>query len=222
MSDSESVAPRREFMRTVGIGAAAIAASAVGVRAAGALPVDSPPDEAWLTRITGKHRQYFDAVSANDGWPIAFATTFIRKNMEAYGLKQSEITSIVGFRHMAVPLALNDAMWSKYHIGKFLNITDKSTGAPALRNTFYNVKPGDLPMPGLSIDQFAALGGFFTVCDAALTALSGMAAGAAGLPASGAKAEWESNLLPHFYIVPAGVLAVNRAQEYHCTYCYAG
>ena len=30
------------------------------------------------------------------------------------------------------------------------------------------------------------------------------------------------NLLPGMAIVPSGVLAVNRAQEHGCTYCYAG
>jgi len=49
-----------------------------------------------------------------------------------------------------------------------------------------------------------------------------MAATAAGLPAQDAKADWVANLIPGVVVVPAGVLAVNRAQENHCTYCYAG
>ena len=222
MSDTERLAPRREFMKTVGISAAAIAVSAVSVRA-GAEQVDSAsPDEAWLKRLTGKHRQVFDAVSPNDGWGLVFASTFINKNMEAYGLKPHEITTVLSLRHMAMPLALNSAMWSKYKLGQMLNVTDKSTKSPAARNVYANVKPGDVFMDGASVDSILSRGGIVTACNVALTVLSGMAAGAAGLPAAGAPDEWRANLLPGVVVVPAGVLALNRAQEHNCTYCFAG
>ena len=221
MKGTETVPPRREFMKSVGIGAAAIAGSAVAPRAA-AESTSEPADEAWLTRLTGRHRQFFDAVSPNDGWALVFANNFIDKNVDAYGLKPNEITTVVGLRHMAAPLALNDAMWSKYRIGQFLNVMDKSTKAPATRNVFAHVKPGDVFMDGASVDQLMARGAIVTVCNVALAALSGMTAQAAGLPAAPALAEWTANLFPGVVIVPAGVLAVNRAQENHCTYCYAG
>jgi hypothetical protein len=34
--------------------------------------------------------------------------------------------------------------------------------------------------------------------------------------------EWKSGLLPGITIVPSGVWAVGRAQEYKCAYCFAG
>ena len=34
--------------------------------------------------------------------------------------------------------------------------------------------------------------------------------------------DWVAGVIPGMQIVPSGVLAVNRAQEYKCTYCYAG
>ena len=190
----------------------------------GAQPPDSADnaDEAWLQRLTGKHRQFFDAVTPNDGWALVFAANFINKNTEAYGLKPSEITTVIGLRHMATPLALNDAIWSKYKLGEMLKIMDKSTNAPATRNVFSHVKPGDMPMAGASVDELIARGAIVTACDVALTVLSGMAAGAAGLPTASAKSEWLANLIPGVVVVPAGVLAVNRAQENHCSYCYGG
>jgi intracellular sulfur oxidation DsrE/DsrF family protein len=224
MSETKKVAPRREFMRSIGVGAVAIAATAVGVRAASAEPMLSrePDDEIWLKRLTGKHRQYFDAVSPNDGFALVFAATYLNKNIEAYGLKQSDITTVVGFRHMAAPLALNDAMWSKYKLGEFLKITDKSSNAPATRNVFSHLQPGDMPAPGAGVEELIARGAIFTACNVALTVISGLAATAAGLPPAGARDEWIANLIPGVVVVPAGVLAVNRAQENHCTYCYAG
>lgn len=223
MGGTEKVTPRREFMRNVGIGAVAVAATAVGVRA-DAEPrfIEGPEDEAWLKRLTGKHRQVFDAVSPNEGWALIFAANFIKLNMEAYGLQQSDVTAVVGLRHMAAPLALNDAMWSKYKLGEMLKIEDKATHAPATRNVFSHVSAGDMPMPGAGLDDLLAKGAVVTCCNLAITVLSGMAASAAGLPPEGAKAEWTANLVPGVVVVPAGVLAVNRAQENRCTYCYAG
>ena len=223
MGGTERVTPRREFMRNVGVGAAAIAVSAVGLRA-GAEPIltGSPEDEAWLKRLTGKHRQVFDAVNPNEGWALVFASNFIDMNMKAYGLKQSDVTAVVGLRHAAAPLALNDAMWSRYKIGEMLKIDDKSTHAPATRNVFSDVKAGDMPMAGAGVAELLARGAVVTVCNVALTVLSGMAATAAGLPPENAKDEWTANLIPGVVVVPAGVLAVNRAQENRCTYCYAG
>jgi len=221
--DTEQVAPRRAFMKSVGVGAITIAATAIGVRAgAEPLATTDAPDEAWLQRLNGKHRQYFDAISANDGWGLVFAANYLDMNMKAYNLKQSDITTVVGLRHMSVPLALNDAMWHKYKLGDFFKITDKSTHAPAARNVFSHLKSGDLPMPDAGIQELMARGVIFTVCNMALTAMSGVTASAAGLPAAGALKEWTANLIPGVVVVPAGVLAVNRAQEHKCTYCFAG
>lgn len=224
MGGTQKVAPRREFMRSIGVGAVAIAATAVGVRA-DAEPMESiepSPDELWLKRLTGKHRQYFDAVTPNEGFALVFAVNFLDKNVEAYGLKDSEITTVVGLRHTSIPLALNDAMWSKYKLGEFFKIMDKSTNAPATRNVYSNLRPGDMLLPGAGVKELMARGAIFTACNVALTVISGMAATAAGLPAQDAKADWVANLIPGVVVVPAGVLAVNRAQENHCTYCYAG
>lgn len=226
MAGSEKVTPRREFMRSVGVGAAALAATAAGVRA-DAQPVQPVANstfraEPWLARLTGKHRQFFDAISPNDGWALVFAKNFIDMNMQAYEMKQSEVTAVLGLRHFAIPLALNDAMWSKYKLGAFFKVNDKSTNAPAVRNVFSHVKQGDMPFAGAALDELIARGMIVTACEVALTVLSGMTAGVAGLPTADAKREWMSNLIPGVVTVPAGVLAVNRAQENHCTYCFAG
>ena len=36
------------------------------------------------------------------------------------------------------------------------------------------------------------------------------------------KKDWVAGVLPGIQLVPSGVLAVNRAQEHGCTYCFAG
>jgi len=43
-----------------------------------------------------------------------------------------------------------------------------------------------------------------------------------GMDPAEVKKDWVSGILPGIQVVPSGVLAVNRAQEQGCTYCYAG
>jgi intracellular sulfur oxidation DsrE/DsrF family protein len=76
--------------------------------------------------------------------------------------------------------------------------------------------------PGMAIDKISSRGGVITCCNVALTVLSAHAAEAAGLPKDKARAEWVAGLLPGVHVVPSGVLAVGRAQEKGCSYCYAG
>ena len=42
------------------------------------------------------------------------------------------------------------------------------------------------------------------------------------LDAAQVKQDWIANLLPGIVVVPSGVLAVSRAQEKGCAYCFAG
>jgi hypothetical protein len=49
-----------------------------------------------------------------------------------------------------------------------------------------------------------------------------MAAKDAGVAPDVALKEWEAGVVPGAMLVPSGVLAVGRAQEHGCTYCFAG
>lgn len=221
--------PRREFLERLGVGAAAFAAAAIplmpreafaSTSAASASGARVPWSDAWLDKITGKHKQFFDAVTYNDGFALAFAMNFLNLNHEAYGLTDKDLTAVVGFRHFSMPMSLPDAMWAKYKIGETFQVTDPATKAPAVRNPFTH--PDGVRAPGSDIPTLTGRGVIFTVCNVALTVLSGMAASKAGVTADAAKQDWTQNLLPGMTLVPVGVLAVNRAQEHGCTYCYGG
>ena len=220
---------RRAFFERVGVGAAALAvasmSSTVPFHAAVAAPsapslAHTPWSEAWLDRITGKHKQFFDAATTNDGFPLVFAMAFLNLNKEAYGLTDKDLTAVVGLRHFAMPMGLTDAIWAKYKIGESLKIMDPVTKAPATRNPFLH--PDGVPFAGAEIPTLESRGVIFTVCNVALTVISGKLAGNAGVTADAAKQEWTAGVVPGAVIVPVGVLAVNRAQEKGCTYCYGG
>jgi intracellular sulfur oxidation DsrE/DsrF family protein len=235
--DASAAAPtlptsRRDFLGSAGAGVAALAAVALPSWPTGGIPglgapayasgrVAAPWSDAWLDKITGKHKQFFDGVSWNDGFVLAFAKNFLDLNHEAYGLTDKDLTAVVGLRHFAMPMALPDALWERYKIGDAFKVIDPATKAPAVRNPAMHADGLKLP-PGCDIPTLVGRGVVFTVCNVALTVISGMLATNAGVTADAAKQEWTQQLLPGMTLVPVGVLAVNRAQEKGCTYCYGG
>jgi len=56
----------------------------------------------------------------------------------------------------------------------------------------------------------------------ALTVYSGVVAQSLNLDPKKVKEDWVSGLLPGIQVVPAGIWAINRAQEHGCSYCFAG
>ena len=78
-----------------------------------------PWSDAWLDKLTGKHKQFFDTLDPDDGFGLAFTMHFLNLNHEAYGLADGQLTAVVGLRHFAMPMALPDALWDRYQIGDF-------------------------------------------------------------------------------------------------------
>lgn len=215
---------RRSFLGRLAAGALAITGiAAVDRRPLAAAPMSKKPaGDDWLAGVNGAHRQFFDAVSVNEGFPFAFAMTFMNTVGETYNAGDKDINAIVGLRHAAIPLAFNNDIWAKYNLGEMFKIVDPVTKAPAVRNPYAYVKDGELRFPGMAFEKLQSRGVIFTCCNVALAVLSGMAAQNAGVPAEGAKDEWLAGMFKGVHVVPSGVLAVNRAQKKGCTYCFAG
>jgi len=226
---TDGVTDRRAFLGRVTTGALITAATGFPTLALGAEQPSAPEtslagtsawDDSWLTRITGKHRQFFDAMTPNDGFALLFAANFLNMYNEVEKLPDSQLTAVVGIRHFATPMAFSDDIWKKYKLGEFFKITDPVTKAPSVRNIF--TYDDGMMFPHASVQTLQKRGVIFTMCNVALTVLSGMTATAAGIPAEGAANEWKAGLLPGITLVPVGVMAVNRAQEHQCTYCNGG
>ena len=214
----EASTHRRAFLGGVAVGALSLAVPTI----AGAEELTPPDADAWLALVKGQHKQYFDATSVNDGFAFAYAMNYIDTMTSTYKIPDSQVTPVVGLRHFSIPLAFNDDVWRKYKLGELVKLNDPATKAPALRNPYFHPKAGELMFPGMAIEKLTARGAVITCCNVALTVLSAHAAEAAGLPKDKAKAEWVAGLLPGVHVVPSGVLAVGRAQEKGCSYCYAG
>jgi intracellular sulfur oxidation DsrE/DsrF family protein len=177
-----------------------------------------PSFETWLNRITGKHKMIFDAPEPNGGMAVVWPRVWLNGNNENYGTKDGENSAVIVLRHSAIPIAMQDALWAKYKLGEVFSLKDGD--APATRNTF--AKPLPLPLPGTGVEQLLASGAQIGVCNVALTIYSGVVAQKMSMDAATVKAEWVAGLIPGVQVVPSGVLAVARAQEKGCAYCFAG
>jgi intracellular sulfur oxidation DsrE/DsrF family protein len=205
------------------------AAAAVGITGLTPLRLEGQPEaprttgadpkfEAWLNKITGRHKMVFDAPEVNGGMPVVWPRVWLNTNNDSYGTTDAQNSAVVVLRHASIPLAMQDVMWAKYKLGEVFKLNDGA--APAVRNTF--AKPLPLPLPGTGVEELLSKGVLFGVCNVALTVYSAAVAQSAGGDAAQIKADWIANLIPGIVVVPSGVLAVSRTQEKGCAYCFAG
>jgi intracellular sulfur oxidation DsrE/DsrF family protein len=216
--ETPSPADRRAFLGSLAAGTLSVAAASFPET------LDQPSLQAdpWLAALHGKHKQVFDAPGINFGFPLAYVHNYLTTMTSHYQLAPADLTAMLVVRNFGVALLLSDAIWSRYKLGAMWNITDPVTKAPALRNPYIDSKPGDWANHNASADRLVARGVVLVACGLALKVFSANAGAAAGVAPDVAHAEWIAGLLPGAFIAPSGVLAVGRAQESGCTYCYVG
>lgn len=221
MSNPLDSAPRRSFIATL---AAAATALGLAKQAAPAVAAEGGGTgfQTWLDNIPGKYRQVYDAPSPNNGFALTWSHVFLVTGAEGYNVPESELGVVVVLRHSAIPIAMQDDVWAKYKLGEYFHVNDPATKAPATRNPFANIKPGDLPLPEAALEKLIARGVRVAVCGTAIHFQSMRVAKQAGLSHEAVKKDFLEAVIPGVQVVPSGVLAVNGAQSKGCTYCFAG
>jgi intracellular sulfur oxidation DsrE/DsrF family protein len=222
--------PRRQFLGTIASGVAALGVSSVispwsGHAQNHYFNGHDDPDE-WFKQIKGKHRIVFDVPQPNEIFPFAWPRIFLATNA-ATGTSEKDCSVVVVLRHTAIGYAMEDRVWAKYNLGDLFKANDPKTKKPSSRNPFWKPKQGDYNVPGLGvvpigINELQDSGVLFCACDMALTVYSGVVAQSMNLDPVEVKKDWVSGILPGIKVVPAGIWAVNRAQEKGCSYCFAG
>jgi intracellular sulfur oxidation DsrE/DsrF family protein len=225
MAKEESMVARRSFLAKMGTGmsvgtALFGAAPAMAQTAAPAgrwQPARHAQDD-WLDQLPGQHRFVFDTTGYQGfGEALLYANNFYIANESGYGLKNSDLAVVIVARHMSTLFAYNDAMWAKYGpaMGGLAKLQDPSTKQPPKVN-LYNAAAaaaGDLPSMGVTLDSVLKRGVQLAVCQMATRFIAGGLAQAAGGTADAIYSELTSNLVSNSHLVPAGIVAVNRAQE---------
>jgi hypothetical protein len=228
---------RRTFLGHSALAAAALAAPAALLAAAPAAPAapalpngTAAADDRWLDRLRGRHRQIFDMPRPTAGVPMYHVRNYLDTYRTAYGLAHPDVDAVVGLYAMTVPLALTDAAWAKYGLGAATAVVDAETGKPAERNVFWKPRPGaehlpvgggPLPIPNdTAITELQQRGASYIVCNNALNFWAGVLARGAGAQPAAVRAELDAHLIPGVVVVPAMVIAFQRAQARGASYMF--
>ncbi|MDR1990682.1 MAG: hypothetical protein LBQ09_10695 [Acidobacteriaceae bacterium] len=235
------VLPRRSFLSRLGAGAAAFGAAftvrdaaAQSGTAAGATgdvlarrpDVPRHAQDDWMDHTAGKHRLFFDATTPEGfGHAIFWANNFLNASRDSYGLTDADAAVVIGIRHGAAAFALTDAIWAKY--GEPLStrsdgfLDPKSKIAP-VRNVYLATDYGAaLTNTGTTLTAVVGRGVHLAVCGLATRANAGAIARSTGAKIDDVLKELTENMVTNSVIVPAGIVAVNRAQERGYTFTYA-
>ncbi len=223
---------RREFLGRVAAGAVALGLSGSIPRAfaaEGRASGDITPSDKWLTAVTGKHRQIFDAPNHENGWGLLHVRNYLNTLRDTYHVTHPDVTAVVSVYGMGTMLGFNDDMWKKYELGKASKVMDASN-QPATANVFYKASNGSpslsisgtpIPIPAdASISALQQRGGVFILCNNAFNVWMGLLGGGDAAKTAALRKEFEANILPGVYLVPAMVVAINQAQKNGCTYMY--
>jgi intracellular sulfur oxidation DsrE/DsrF family protein len=214
MSSRDRDVPRRSFLSrfgTVLAGAgAAVSAAGARVRAQGthdaAWQAARHAQDDWLGQLPGVHRFVIDTTSP-EGFSSAlqFATNYFAANGAGYGLKDADLAVVVIARHHSTQYAYNKSIWTKYH-GEMLKASEAAA----------------LPDLAARLDALLQRGAHLAVCQMATRRIAGTIARLTSGDANRVYDELASNLVVNAHLVPAGIVAVNRAQERGYSLAHAG
>jgi hypothetical protein len=201
---------RRALVAGLGAVIAAFTAGAKSTRAQSPAPRFSPArhdTDRWMDQMPGKHRVFVDSASGTGGEDtLRFAGNLFIANRTAYGLAPADLAIIVCYRHNSTPYGYNDAMWAKY--GKVLS---QRIGREAAA-TANPLNP--LATTERTLGSLIASGAQIAVCATASRAIAGVIARETSSTEEAVLKEIAANLVPNARLVPAGVVAATRAQEY--------
>ncbi len=228
----DGTANRRNFLATL-LGTAA-SATMIGVGRAEAQPPASAASgaDAWIREVKGAHRCLFDFPQHKNGAPLLHILNYLNTYNEAYKSAPGSVGAVGTFysigNQASISLGFNDAMWAKYGLGEYLGLKDKS-GRAYTRNVFQKPTSDDAHLlmqafqtpnipelvgavPAIGIESLQKMGTKFLLCANALNGwcLELQARGKG--KADEIEKDMRANLLAGITIVPAMVIAIEKAQ----------
>ena len=207
---------RRSFLARIGGIAAAFGVASPSAFAQSSAGRFDPPrhdKDDWM-ELPGKHRLVFDGTSP-DGVrdALQFTGNFFTGNRNGYALEAGDIAVIIVMRHRATQFAFNDAVWSKYgaHLSESEQFVDPKTKQAPSTNVY---RP--------QIENHTRRGVHIAACDLSTHRLSGFIARKIAGKADEVYKELVANAMANVHFVPAGIVAVGRAQERGYALSHAG
>jgi intracellular sulfur oxidation DsrE/DsrF family protein len=220
--------PRRSFLTRL-FGSAALAGlPAAGLRAAARA---SGPDE-WLNEVKGVHRCLFDFPQHKNGVPQLHILNYLNTYAQVYKAPAGQVRAVGTFygvgSQSSIALGANDAMWAKYGLGEYTGLKDAG-GKPYVRNVLNRPTADDahlvtqamqtppIPalgeaLPAMGIENLQKMGAKFLLCANALEAWCLELEVRDKGKAADIEKDMRANLLPGVTVVPAMVIAIEKAQ----------
>jgi hypothetical protein len=232
----DSILPRRSFLARFGAGATAFgAAFASGASVAEAQSPAAPAaawrparhtEDDWFEQVPAKHRVFFDTTTPEGfGEAIFFANNTFTANRTGYGLTDGDVALVICARHASTPFAYTEAMWAKYGgaLAELAHFSDPKTKQPPTVNVFQTSGYGtSLRNNGVLLDAVTQRGARLAVCGLATRVAASLIAQRVGGKVDEIFRELADHLVPNAHLVPAGIVAVNRAQERGYSFAYVG
>lgn len=175
------------------------------------------PASDWIDLVDAPNRMLFDSPNSNDGAALIHALNYLN-SWNAAGVPDEEIDAVITFYGATTFHGLEDVVWERYGLGEVMGERDL-VGTPFTTNPWLTspiVDGGALPVA--SIESLAGRGATFLLCNNALTFLAGKVAAARGLDADAVYADMQAHILPDVTLVPAMVVALDRAQQAGISY----
>jgi intracellular sulfur oxidation DsrE/DsrF family protein len=178
-------------------------------------------EDAWMDASKAAHRIIIDSASPNAGGAaLLYANNSFASNKSGYGLETNDLAVIVVLRHLSTPFGYTDAMWVKYGaaFSEILDFRDPKTKLAPTTNLYNSGAAGmSLTNMGVTIPSLIAKNVQFAICNSATRFMSNAVAQKTKGEAEAIYQEFTANLIANSHLVAAGVVAVNRAQEYGYT-----
>ncbi len=181
----------------------------------------APGDELdpWLAALKGKHRQLFHSHEKFDNG-IFYATRFKTDYPKDYGVTPADVDSILAAHGQTGVVTYNDAAWEKYGLAKMFDVKESpKSDKIATHNIFLHGTDEEDP----GVEDALKAGVVVLSCH---NALRGIARGLAKDKKFGSADEIErdliASLVPGVVLVPAMVIAIERAQKQGCAYQFTG
>ena len=200
--------------------ASPLAAASVNAGDRSRSPSSPEFDDSWTTRVrAAAHKAVFDSPDVGDGLALGHAAAFMDNYHQMFGTSDAETVPVVVLRHQGTVIAMGDALWDKYELGKRTKLVDPVTGEVTRRNPFVNVGKDDkhaLIEPGCTLPELRGRGAVLLACNRALMHFASQKAKEMKLNEDEVKAEFRAGLVPGVILQPSGIYAQIRAQEAGC------
>ena len=223
--------PRRDFLSQLAtLGAvAAVGGACAPAQQAAAAPSPTPQparptkptfDDSWTKAVAAaKHKAVFDAPDVAEGMGVWQVSTYRDGYKAVFEGADAEVHPVLVLRHTGTALAMDDALWAKYGIGKAVKYKDPKT------KRWYTFNPVSRPHADEEKSYASALlegliqsGVTVLACNRALTGFAYQTASERKLDRAAVYEEFRAGLVPGVILQPSGVYATLRAQEVGCLF----